>query len=137
MRGWNQRNPDKTKAIELRKQYGISLEEYRSKLEEQDGLCAICRRPGNVCTGKDSKGSLAVDHNHTTGVIRGLLCHRCNTGLGAFLDKPGLLRIAALYLEMHEARAQAAAFEVSQKQAEVADSVSARLAALLKSDVAG
>jgi len=69
----------------LRK-YGISLEEFAWMEHAQNRLCAICQqRP-------DSGRDLAVDHDHETGQIRGLLCDRCNPGIGMFPKKENLLR---------------------------------------------
>jgi Recombination endonuclease VII len=59
----------------LRREFGISLEEFNQKLDSQGGVCAICG-------GINSDRSLAVDHNHTTGQVRGLLCTLCNTAIG-------------------------------------------------------
>ena|ERR1700730_4342225 len=75
----------------LKRQYGISLEEYERLLALQNGACAICRRK--------SKRMLCVDHCHKTGRVRGLLCVRCNTGLGLYKDDPSLMRRGADYLE--------------------------------------
>ena len=60
--------------------YGITLAQYNHMLEAQGGKCAICRRP----PGQDGKGrrNLSVDHDHTTGQVRGLLCFHCNIVLG-------------------------------------------------------
>ena len=69
--------------------------------EAQDGKCAICHNPetrkihGRVT-------DLAVDHDHETGVVRGLLCHRCNFILGLAKDKPQTLLDAAAYLLRHK-----------------------------------
>lgn len=63
----------------LRKTYGISIVEYELILEAQGGKCAICK-------GGTSKRHFAVDHNHKTGEVRGLLCGRCNTALARFMD---------------------------------------------------
>ena len=73
--------------------YGVSREEYDAMLESQGGGCAICQTkvPGG-------KGAFHVDHDHETGVNRGLLCHFCNIGLGNFADDPNLLEDAAEYL---------------------------------------
>ena len=79
----------------LKRMFGMSLEEYDEKLKAQNGVCAIC---GGLC--KSGK-RLAVDHNHTTGKIRDLLCGNCNGGLGKFLDNPELLELAADYLRKH------------------------------------
>jgi hypothetical protein len=73
--------------------YGLSRTEYTDLLTKQGGRCIIY----NVEYGEN----LRVDHDHKTGVIRGLLCANCNTGLGMFQDKPSLLKSAARYLERH------------------------------------
>jgi hypothetical protein len=88
----------------LRKKYGISSAEYDEIFEKQNGVCAICGMPE---TKKQRRGvnlpetpdSLHVDHDHVTGQVRGLLCYRCNTGIGKLWDDPNLLRKAADYLE--------------------------------------
>lgn len=73
--------------------YGITEETYQQILKSQDYKCLICER-------KDSELSkkLAVDHNHITGEIRGLLCDRCNRGLGLFKDDVETLSKAIRYL---------------------------------------
>jgi len=80
------------RALELRKRYGLTVEEYQTLLARQEEVCAICR------TATDGK-VLAVDHDHLTGQVRGLLCDRCNLLLGRVEDDPSLLRRAAEYLE--------------------------------------
>jgi len=73
--------------------YGITMEQYLATLEEQGGRCAICQK-------KPRARRLAVDHNHKTGRVRGLLCTRCNHKLlGASGENPQILRRAAEYLE--------------------------------------
>lgn len=79
---------------ELVTKYGISREYYNGMLAVQGGGCAICHQPPN---GKD----LAVDHNHNTGVVRGLLCCNCNRGLGHLQDSSDMLLKAADYLKRH------------------------------------
>lgn len=74
--------------------YGMTKEEFNRLLIAQDGRCEICR---NVLT--TEKRGLHVDHCHATGKVRGLLCDRCNVGLGNFRDRPELLRAAADYIE--------------------------------------
>lgn len=80
-----------------KKNYGISADEYQFLLKKQQGLCAICGNPekkvfnGKLC-------NLAVDHNHETGKIRGLLCNACNVGLGSFRDDAETLKNAIDYL---------------------------------------
>ena len=76
----------------LRSRYGISVDEYDKILASQNGVCAICRR---LCrTGRN----LAVDHDHHTDQIRGLLCVNCNQMLGAIDDDVDLLERAIDYL---------------------------------------
>jgi hypothetical protein len=73
--------------------YNITIADYEKLLEKQNNSCAICYSK----TGSANK-RLAVDHNHQTGIIRGLLCDECNTGLGKFKDNPSLLTNAIAYL---------------------------------------
>ena len=83
---------------ELRRTYGISKADYDRQLIAQGGVCAICRQPETL---RDARGpvALAVDHDHATGRVRGLLCKACNTGIGTFGDDPNRLRAAATYLD--------------------------------------
>ncbi len=75
------------------KKFGLTGADFNRMLAEQGGVCAICR---NVCkTGK----RLAVDHDHATGRVRGLLCANCNTGLGKFGDSLLTLEAACAYLK--------------------------------------
>lgn len=66
--------------------------------EEQNGLCAICGNPEKAFM-KTKVMYLAIDHNHKTGEIRGLLCTNCNNGLGRFKDNIDLLNKAIAYIE--------------------------------------
>lgn len=77
----------------LRSKFKISDAEYEQRLSTQRGLCAICERP---CK---SGRRLAVDHDHATGRVRGLLCAMCNTGIGKLGDTADALRKALAYLE--------------------------------------
>jgi len=100
MRDYRKKNPDKMKAIDLKKRFGITLEEYNFLLDKQNGVCAICSEPEKRRDHRTKKPrALAVDHNHDTGEIRGLLCTDCNTGLGLLQDDPELLKLALSYLE--------------------------------------
>lgn len=76
-----------------RRRYGLEPEQYQLMVEEQSGVCAICKQPN-----PDGK-RLSVDHDHETRRVRGLLCSGCNNGLGRFKDDSTLLRHAAAYLE--------------------------------------
>jgi len=82
----------KKRASNLRVKYGITPEQYDAALAAQNGGCAIC---GHF----DQKKALAVDHDHRTGALRGLLCDWCNTGLGKLGDDAVTLRRAISYLE--------------------------------------
>jgi hypothetical protein len=86
---------DKRHDLELHKRYGISLEQFRQMLDVQGGKCAICKvgHPGG-----DAGRRWNVDHCHSTGKVRGLLCANCNHGLGKFQDDPEILRQAIAYL---------------------------------------
>lgn len=77
----------------LQKRYGITQEQYSQMLVAQDSRCKICAAP-NGTHGR----RLAIDHCHTTGEIRGLLCMNCNQGLGKFKDDLQLLDKAKDYL---------------------------------------
>jgi len=78
----------------LKKSFGIGIAQYNELLSAQGGLCAICGSDTCV-TGRN----LAVDHNHVTGKIRGLLCHPCNTAIGLLRDDKETLLKAIMYLE--------------------------------------
>lgn len=75
----------------LKYKYGISISEKESMVSAQGGRCSLCNRI--------PESQLCVDHSHSTGVIRGLLCYACNTALGKLQDNPALLRLAAMYVE--------------------------------------
>ncbi len=77
------------------KKYGLTEAAYNAMLAEQGGVCGICRRARLQAGYK-----LAVDHCHTTGKVRGILCTNCNTAIGKMRESPTLLRAAADYLEM-------------------------------------
>lgn len=75
------------------KQYGITSFDYERLLEAQRGVCAICGDPPN--------GSFAVDHNHASGVVRGLLCRQCNLVVGNAREAVWILQSAAAYIKHH------------------------------------
>jgi hypothetical protein len=75
---------------ERARRYGLSLADYRALQEQQGHACAICRKVTRV---------LCIDHCHTTGRVRGLLCRRCNSALGFYADDQRLLRAALAYLQ--------------------------------------
>lgn len=81
------------------KKHGMTAQSYEEMAAQQGYVCAICLRPEVVKGKKGEVKRLAIDHCHTTGRVRGLLCAGCNPGLGHFQDSSGLLRAAADYLE--------------------------------------
>ena len=106
---WRDSNPEKAKEVEqkyvkahpekvalkqrrcsLKRKYGITLDDYNSMLEAQGGRCAICHQ--------EKSETLAVDHDHKTGKVRGLLCGHCNNVIGFAEDKIELLESAIKYL---------------------------------------
>jgi hypothetical protein len=111
-RKWRKNNPDKVRAANksyhanlvgkrsdemksvqrvghLRRKYGLTLQEFADMSASQDHACFLCQEVKR----------LAVDHSHTTGKVRGLLCWNCNTAMGKFKHDPSLLRAAADYIE--------------------------------------
>lgn len=76
----------------IKRKFGLTPDEYNAMLSSQGGKCALCGRA-------DEERRMAVDHDHETGTIRGLLCKWCNRGIGLLQDDPDLLRQAAEYIE--------------------------------------
>lgn len=102
---WRERHPEKvaeyqrknrdrqvahSRRSHLKIAYGITPEQFEQMAADQEHRCAIC-----------DEAELHVDHDHETGEVRGLLCGKCNKGLGMFNDRPELLRGAAHYLERY------------------------------------
>ena len=81
----------------LKTTYGISLEDYNSMLEKQEGRCAICDMEEKHA----AYGVLSVDHCHDSGDVRSLLCNPCNAGLGLFKENQDFLANAITYLKRH------------------------------------
>jgi len=79
----------------LKNLYGLSWESYQVLLKSQNKVCAICLSKNK------SKRKLAVDHSHDNGNIRGLLCDKCNRGLGYFNDDISILKKVIKYLKKH------------------------------------
>jgi hypothetical protein len=76
----------------LKHRYGIGADDFDRLVDEQGGMCGICRR-------SDPEH---VDHAHDTGEVRGILCFNCNGGLGQFRDSVDALRSAVVYLDAHD-----------------------------------
>lgn len=98
-RAYRQANKEQVYEIErkskIKKAYGISVEDYDRMLKEQGGGCAIC---GTTVPSERTR-YFTVDHCHATGKVRGLLCTKCNRGLGMFNDHIQRLQSAADYLK--------------------------------------
>ncbi len=91
-RTWYSKNKDKVKNNYLKRNYGMSLDEYNTLLTLQNNVCAICFKKEIL------DKSLIVDHNHETGKVRGLLCDKCNFAIGLLSDNPETVMSAFYYL---------------------------------------
>ena len=89
MSNWRKRNQEKWDEYIRGRKYGLKPGEYESMYGEQRGMCAICDK---------HELKLAIDHDHYTGKVRGLLCRRCNLMLGMAKDDPETLISALNYL---------------------------------------
>jgi len=123
-RKWRKENPDKVREVNQRQrerrktwtleqrrdkqrkyQYGVPEGWFSAQKEKQGGVCAICSLPAETA---DSKGrDLHVDHNHTTGQVRGLLCGKCNCLIGLAGESISILDKVKDYLKKHEEEADA------------------------------
>jgi hypothetical protein len=93
-----QRTKDKHRDTWFKRKYDITLEVYNTLLTKQNHVCAICLKPEET---KDKKGNfkkLAIDHNHQSGHVRGLLCQKCNQGIGLLGESVFILDSAKKYL---------------------------------------
>ena len=108
-RAWHRANPERVRARHVAQnsrklpkvtKYGLSLESYRFLLIGQGGGCAICGRSEN---GK--RHNFDVDHDHESGVVRGLLCNRCNRLLSNAKDSIDILKAAIKYLKASKPKA--------------------------------
>ena len=90
--------PGQQSEYKLKAMYGITLADYEVLYNDQEGRCAICNKVETALSNTGYVKNLAVDHCHETGKVRGLLCNRCNVGLGMFEDNVNNLKIAIHYL---------------------------------------
>jgi len=101
---WNKKNVEKRRIIVqkhgYKKRYGLSLEQKQALVDGQNSKCAICNN--------DLKGThdVCVDHCHTTGIIRGILCRKCNLGIGHLNDSIENLKSAQKYLEKYNLKTE-------------------------------
>ena len=91
----HEENPERTRNNDLKRNYGITLNEHTQMYDEQNGVCAICKNEGD---GKWKK--LCVDHDHKTGKVRQLLCRNCNMVLGQVGDNINILQSMIEYLQV-------------------------------------
>ena len=93
-------NKDKRKNGMLLWRFNITLEEYQALFEAQGGVCKLCGKEENARKNhSEEKRMLAVDHDHNTGVVRGLLCASCNVKLGHYEGLKLLVPLFDKYLE--------------------------------------
>lgn len=112
-REWRRRNPERAKARDskLHRSYGMTESQFQVMLAEHGGVCAICKQPPK------RNRRLGIDHCHTTGRVRGLLCDPCNLGIGNLKDSPDLLEKSAAYIRQHSARTDEGIVHVSFRKA--------------------
>lgn len=97
---YRERHPTRSREAGLRRKYNLTQAEYDTMLSSQLGKCAICEKPPR------SRKLLFVDHDHDTGVVRGLLCSQCNWALGGFGDSPEMVARALSYLNQSPMRSK-------------------------------
>lgn len=96
---WRAKNPDRQHAADIKRNYGLSVEDYNKMLMAQGMKCAICDIQHDP---SKKRGRLYVDHCHTTGAIRALLCSAHNLMLGHAKDQIETLEKAIAYLKKHQ-----------------------------------
>lgn len=85
------------------RRHGLTLEQYQELVFKQHGVCAICYKPETtIHAGSKQVQPLAIDHNHETKKVRGLLCSRCNTALGLLDESCERAQSLISYLERHK-----------------------------------
>ena len=85
---WAKDNKERVALHKIKYTYGLSEKEYKDLLESQKGRCKICKK----------EGKLHIDHDHATGMVRGLLCPKCNKALGLFGENLETLQSAHVYM---------------------------------------
>ena len=89
---YNKSSTEKRRRSTIKYRYGLSYEDWQKIWDNQNGQCIICEKPFI------SPSDACVDHNHKTGEVRGLLCHRCNCGIGYLNDDPKIMAKAIEYV---------------------------------------
>jgi hypothetical protein len=95
---------EKARESQLKHSYGITTKEYIQMLEDQHGVCACCGQAEKIITGRSKRSigtvpMLHVDHSHSTGAVRGLLCSSCNAALGLLSEDPDRVKLLLKYIE--------------------------------------
>ena len=99
MREWRRKNPDLARSNDLKKRFGITLDEWNRMLDEQQGVCKLCSQPETKLDHRTKQPRrLAVDHCHKTGKVRALLCSDCNTAIGLLKEDVELMKKAIEYV---------------------------------------
>lgn len=111
LEGFSTRGIDRSRKYSLQTKYGLTINDFNNMHKECNGECQICKIHVNKLKGYN----LYVDHCHTTGVIRGLLCNACNTALGNFKDDITTLENAILYLSQDMSDKKIAPGDYSEK----------------------
>lgn len=93
---WARSNAEQRRAYKLKSRYGVTPAQYDAMVEAQGGQCSIC---GTAPGGE----KLVVDHMHSTGRVRSLLCRKCNSAIGLLRDDPDVIYAAAAYVRKHNA----------------------------------
>jgi hypothetical protein len=94
--------PQHPQMSHYQRMYGLTPEQYLSMFEAQKGLCAACGQPETAIDARTKTiANLHVDHSHTTGEVRALLCRACNTAYGQLQEDPERIRLLLAYAEKH------------------------------------
>ncbi len=98
-KAYRERNKQLLSDKDRQRKFGITRKEYAELFHKQSGVCAICKS-SETATRMGKIKALAVDHDHNTGQVRGLLCSDCNTGIGKLKEDPEILHSALRYLNL-------------------------------------
>lgn len=103
-RAYYRNNKEAQRERDLKSRYGLSLEDYDKMTVAQQGQCAVCGIKEEMLKDvyKSHHARFCVDHNHETGEVRQLICHKCNTLVGYLETRAGILQKALDYLEKHK-----------------------------------
>lgn len=96
-KAWKENNPERAADARVKRTYGLEHGSYAAMFAAQGGACAICGT-----TDRGPRSRFHIDHCHDTGKVRGLLCSRCNTGIGQFKHDPERIRSAVEYVKAHK-----------------------------------